>query len=257
MTAIESEARSPGITYQELLDQDTHPVPDVLRLESPRYLGSADVPVTRYTSRAYHRREVARLWRRVWQFACREEHIPEAGDYVVYELAELSFFVIRGADGDDPGLPQRLPPPRPQAQGLRRPLLRGALLVPRLRLDARRRAGRRPRRLGLPPRRTSGSTTSTCPSARSPRGPGSCSSTPIRRRRRSRSSSAGCPSTSPSGTSSTATSRRTSPRSSRPTGRSPRRRSARRSTSTRRTPRSSPTSATPTPRSTCGTRSPA
>ena len=99
MTAIESEARSPGITYQELLDQDTHPVPDVLRLESPRYLGSADVPVTRYTSRAYHRREVARLWRRVWQFACREEHIPEAGDYVVYELAELSFFVIRGADG--------------------------------------------------------------------------------------------------------------------------------------------------------------
>jgi hypothetical protein len=43
--------RSNGITYQELLDTDNHPVPDVLRLESPRYLGSADVSKDRYTSR--------------------------------------------------------------------------------------------------------------------------------------------------------------------------------------------------------------
>ena len=43
-------ARSPGITYQELLDADTHPVPDVLRLESTRALGSTDIPIERYTS---------------------------------------------------------------------------------------------------------------------------------------------------------------------------------------------------------------
>lgn len=99
MTATESGARSPGITYQELLDQDTHPVPDVLRLESPRDLGNEDVPRTRYTSHAYHRLEVERLWKRVWQFACREDHIPEAGDHIVYELAELSFIVMRMDDG--------------------------------------------------------------------------------------------------------------------------------------------------------------
>lgn len=99
MTATETGARSPGITYQQLLDGDTHPVPDVLRLESPRFLGDEDVPRTRYTSRSYHRLEVERLWRRVWQFACREEHIPEPGDHIVYELAELSFIVMRVSDG--------------------------------------------------------------------------------------------------------------------------------------------------------------
>ena len=88
-------ARSPGITYQELLDADTHPVPDVLRLESTRALGSTDIPIERYTSHDWHRAEVERLWMRVWQFACREEHIPEPGDYVVYDIANLSFIVIR------------------------------------------------------------------------------------------------------------------------------------------------------------------
>ncbi|MDP9463329.1 MAG: aromatic ring-hydroxylating dioxygenase subunit alpha, partial [Actinomycetota bacterium] len=59
-------ARSPGITYQQLLDTDTHEVPDVLRLESPRYLGSDDISTERYTSRGWHEREVERLWKRVW-----------------------------------------------------------------------------------------------------------------------------------------------------------------------------------------------
>jgi nitrite reductase/ring-hydroxylating ferredoxin subunit len=92
-------ARSPGLSYQDLLDADTHPVPDVLRLQSPRYLGIADIPTERYTSRQWHRREVDQMWSRVWQFACREEHIPEAGDYIVYDIAELSYLVVRQADG--------------------------------------------------------------------------------------------------------------------------------------------------------------
>ena len=91
-------AHSPGITYQQLLDADTHPVPDVLRLESPRHIDTDQVPVERYTSREWHRLEVERLWKRVWQFACREEHIPEAGDYIVYEIAGLSYLVIRADD---------------------------------------------------------------------------------------------------------------------------------------------------------------
>ena len=101
MTATEHRpARSPGLSYQELLDLDTHPVPGVLRLESPRDLGDADVPIDRYTSRDWHRLEVDRLWKRVWQFACREEHIPEPGDYIVYEIAGLSFLVVRTETGE-------------------------------------------------------------------------------------------------------------------------------------------------------------
>ena len=88
---------SPGLTYQQLLDADTHPVPDVLRLESPRYLGSHDIPTERYTTREWHRLEVERLWKRVWQFACREDDIPEVGDHVVYEIVRDSYIVIRTA----------------------------------------------------------------------------------------------------------------------------------------------------------------
>ena len=91
--------RSPGITYQELLDTDTHAVPVQLRQESPRYLGNADISIERYISHDWHEREVERLWKRVWQFACREEQIPHTGSYVVYDIANLSFIVMRGADG--------------------------------------------------------------------------------------------------------------------------------------------------------------
>ena len=90
--------RSPGITYQQLLDTDTHPVPDVLRLESPKYLGSADVSIDRYITREWHEREVSHLWSRVWQYVCREEEIPEVGDYQVYTIVRSSFIVIRTDD---------------------------------------------------------------------------------------------------------------------------------------------------------------
>jgi nitrite reductase/ring-hydroxylating ferredoxin subunit len=92
--------RSKGITYQELLDTDPFPVPPVLREESPKYLGSEDIPVERYTSRAWHDQEVERLWKRVWQFACREEELAHVGSHVVYEIANLSFIVVRSAPGE-------------------------------------------------------------------------------------------------------------------------------------------------------------
>ena len=98
--AQQTRPRSTGISYQELLDTDTSPVPEVLRLQSPRFLGSSDIAKERYTSRAWHEREVARLWSRVWQFACREEQIPTVGSFVVYDIAHLSFIVMRSTDGE-------------------------------------------------------------------------------------------------------------------------------------------------------------
>ena len=101
MTAVNEPgvARSPGITYQELLDTDTHEVPSVLRLESPQYLGSDDIPHARYTSREWHEKETANLWSRVWQYACREDEIPEIGDFYIYEIVRASYIVIRTEGG--------------------------------------------------------------------------------------------------------------------------------------------------------------
>ncbi len=96
----DSMPRSPGLTYQDLLDEDTRPVPDVLRLQSPRSYGSEDISVERYTSKAWHDLEVERLWKRVWQFACREEDIPEPGDHIRYDIAGTAFLVVRNATGD-------------------------------------------------------------------------------------------------------------------------------------------------------------
>lgn len=91
-------SRSSGISYQELLDTDTRPVPSVLRLESARDLPVVRVPIEHYTSRAYHDLEVEKVWKRIWQFACREEEIPEVGDHVVYEIAGMEALIVRGQD---------------------------------------------------------------------------------------------------------------------------------------------------------------
>ena len=92
--------RSPGPTYQQLLDEDTHEVPDVLRLESPMDFGEEDISIERYISREWFDKEVEFLWKRVWQFACREEEIPEPGDYCKYDIAGMSFLVVRTQSGD-------------------------------------------------------------------------------------------------------------------------------------------------------------
>ena len=100
MTVTENrptQARSNGISYQQLLDTDSREVPDVLRWESPAYLGDQDYPVTQYTSRAFHELEKEKLWSKVWQFACREEEIPDVGDTAVYDICDWSILVVRSA----------------------------------------------------------------------------------------------------------------------------------------------------------------
>ncbi len=92
------QARSPGISYQALLDTDTREVPAVLRIEHPRFMGAEEISIDRYISRDWHDAEVANLWSRVWQFACREEEIPEVGDHVIYEIARSSYIVVRVAN---------------------------------------------------------------------------------------------------------------------------------------------------------------
>ena len=91
----ETMPRSPGITYQQLLDQDSRPVPNVLRLQSPKDMGLQRYSVKRYTSAAWHELEVERLWKKVWQFTCREEDIPEPGDHYRYDIAGMSFLIVR------------------------------------------------------------------------------------------------------------------------------------------------------------------
>ena len=103
MTGIEPEILIPpgSISYQELLDTDTHPVAPCLRKQSPRaYDDQERVPVRRYISREYHELEKERLWSRTWQMACREEHLSEVGDTYVYDIADQSYLLVRSSEGE-------------------------------------------------------------------------------------------------------------------------------------------------------------
>ncbi len=91
---------STGISYQELLDSDTREVPEVLRLQSARDLPPVTVPIERYTSRAFHDLEVEKVWKKVWQMACREEEIPEVGDHVLYKIADIELIVVRSSPSE-------------------------------------------------------------------------------------------------------------------------------------------------------------
>jgi phenylpropionate dioxygenase-like ring-hydroxylating dioxygenase large terminal subunit len=91
--------RSAGLSYQEVLDLDTRSVPDVLREERVIDLGGDPVPVSRYTDPEFFKLEVEKLWLKAWQMACREEDIPNAGDYIIYDIVGKSLLVVRQKDG--------------------------------------------------------------------------------------------------------------------------------------------------------------
>ncbi|NIP16640.1 MAG: Rieske 2Fe-2S domain-containing protein [Pseudomonadales bacterium] len=92
--------RSKGISYQELIAQDPVPPPTTLKLENPYQPGvTTRVPVSRYATKEFHDLEMEKLWPRVWQMACREEEIPEVGNYTIYEIGSYSIVVVRTAEG--------------------------------------------------------------------------------------------------------------------------------------------------------------
>jgi nitrite reductase/ring-hydroxylating ferredoxin subunit len=93
------KARSSGVSWTELMKADSRPAPDCLTEESYQYRGSAPIDTARYTSEQFARAEREKMWPHVWQFAAREEDLPEPGDFVVYENAGRSWLISRQEDG--------------------------------------------------------------------------------------------------------------------------------------------------------------
>lgn len=58
------------------------------------------VPAERYTSPAFARLEVDRMWPRVWQQACTVDHVADPGDYFEYRCGPYSVLIVRGDDGE-------------------------------------------------------------------------------------------------------------------------------------------------------------
>lgn len=80
---------------QDLYPEDDHPPPASLLESSFENLSTADISAERYYAYEWHRREVEQVWKKTWQVACREEEIPEIGDYVTYDIVDDSVIVVR------------------------------------------------------------------------------------------------------------------------------------------------------------------
>jgi phenylpropionate dioxygenase-like ring-hydroxylating dioxygenase large terminal subunit len=87
------------IPLEFFLDNDRRPdlVPEVYRKSSPVPGGPERVPAARYFERRYHDLEVEHIWKKCWQMVCREDDIPEVGDYYLYEIAHLKYLIVRTA----------------------------------------------------------------------------------------------------------------------------------------------------------------
>lgn len=72
-----------------------------LRANPPQ--STDDISFSSYTSKDLFDAEMEKVWRCVWQVACLEAHIPDIGDYYVYDIGRISIIVIRSSETEIKG----------------------------------------------------------------------------------------------------------------------------------------------------------
>ena len=92
-------ARSSGPSVQDLLANDTRPVPASLTDHSYVPQGVASVPKSRYTSPTFAELENRYMWTSTWQVVCTLDELAQPGDHVVYDIADQSVIVVRTSGG--------------------------------------------------------------------------------------------------------------------------------------------------------------
>ena len=85
-------------SYQQLLDEDSHTAPAVLRDVRYPDLGTEPISAQRYVGRDFFELEKKYMWPKIWQMACREEDIPHIGDTYVYEIIDQSILIVHTAE---------------------------------------------------------------------------------------------------------------------------------------------------------------
>jgi len=89
----------PQPTYQDILRADIGAVAGVLQPNTDPIPPPRTIELSRYTSQEFLDQELDKMWTRVWQFACREEHVANPGDYFVYDIGRHSVIIIRTGSG--------------------------------------------------------------------------------------------------------------------------------------------------------------
>ena len=84
-------------SYQDLLARDSRKVPETLSRTGVADMGPLEIPTRWYLDPQIHELEIERIWKRSWQMVCRIDDIKEVGDTWVYDVASLSFVIVRSA----------------------------------------------------------------------------------------------------------------------------------------------------------------
>ncbi len=82
----------------ELIAADSLPVPEGLSADGNYDPQLTHIEFSTYYDRDYAALELEHMWKKSWQYACREEDIPAVGDRYPYDVGPLSFIIIRSAD---------------------------------------------------------------------------------------------------------------------------------------------------------------
>lgn len=91
-------ARAPGFAVKETLEKDSRGAPPPLLEENFEFLGDEDIACSRYYSHEFAKKEMELMWGRCWQWACREEHLPDVGDNYVYNIGPYSVILVRSSE---------------------------------------------------------------------------------------------------------------------------------------------------------------
>jgi phenylpropionate dioxygenase-like ring-hydroxylating dioxygenase large terminal subunit len=92
-----SADRCAAESYEEILARDLVPPPEFYQQGPTPDVGTEPVAASRYFDPAFLQKENDYVFPHVWQWACREEDIPDVGDYVVFDLGGHSWIVVRSA----------------------------------------------------------------------------------------------------------------------------------------------------------------
>jgi phenylpropionate dioxygenase-like ring-hydroxylating dioxygenase large terminal subunit len=63
-----------------------------------RVADGVHLPVQRYYDQNFADLEYQKMWLHTWQWACREEDIPEPGDYIEYSIVDKTVIIVRQPD---------------------------------------------------------------------------------------------------------------------------------------------------------------
>lgn len=92
---VEGYSSKESPLFKDLLADDAGPLSAAIQARGDYRPAIDTIPFSTYTDRGYAALELEHVWRKTWQFVCREEDIPEVGDRLPYDVGPLSFIIIR------------------------------------------------------------------------------------------------------------------------------------------------------------------